>query len=713
MKCLGISLLLFVFLGSRAQEVFTLPDPDGSMFELRDNWVYKMGDFPDARLPGYNDQCWKPIRPAADIHDSLPADARVGIGWMRLRFKVGDGTKTLHLAFLVHQSVASEIYLDGRLLRKYGNIATGNLSVKAFDPLWEPVPLDLGSESVHVLAVRFAVQPGMKYSFYYGNSNPFISIRFMEYDRALKIYRGIYQRPWIDLFMHGIICMVFILHLCFYILYPAQKANLFFSLAACTNLIANLGHNYFYYGAAPDQKFLLAVLLSVLYGVSLVLTLASIYRYFNLKPGRLFLVFDLLVVCALTLGALWYRNGFIFFLAWVHILCYLVIIIVSVQAWRSKIRESIIPMAGFGIGAIAFVIFLLPPIIVDHRLLSLWDIKGWTFLFVVISPTTAFSMLLAYDFAKTSQKLGVKLAEVENLSERNLEMEKEKKAILETQNRELERKVAERTQALNQSIEDLKSTQRQLIQSEKMASLGELTAGIAHEIQNPLNFVNNFSELSNELIDEMQEEMEKGNVKVAGQIAADIRSNLEKINQHGKRADSIVKGMLQHSRTSSGEKVLTDINVLADEYLRLAFHGFRAKGKSFNANLVTEFDHSLGKVNVIPQEIGRVLLNLLNNAFYAVDKKATQGITGYEPSVTVRTRRRDRTTVIEVEDNGSGIPTGICEKIFHPFFTTKPTGEGTGLGLSLSYDIVKAHGGTIEVESDEGRGSAFRVILPS
>ena len=259
---------------------------------------------------------------------------------------------------------------------------------------------------------------------------------------------------------------------------------------------------------------------------------------------------------------------------------------------------------------------------------------------------------------------------------------------------------------------ELKSTQAQLIQSEKMASLGELTAGIAHEIENPLNFVNNFSEVSNELIGEMKEELSKGNTQEANEIADELKQNLEKINHHGKRADAIVKGMLQHSRASSGQRELTDINALCDEYLRLAYHGIRAKEKSFNAKLETDLDPSLGKINIIPQDIGRVILNLINNAFYAVNEKAKQNIPAYEPTVTVATKRISNGTVISVADNGNGIPQNIRDKIFQPFFTTKPTGQGTGLGLSLSYDIIKAHGGEIKVETKEGQGSEFIIQLP-
>jgi two-component system, NtrC family, sensor kinase len=262
------------------------------------------------------------------------------------------------------------------------------------------------------------------------------------------------------------------------------------------------------------------------------------------------------------------------------------------------------------------------------------------------------------------------------------------------------------------TLHELKSTQSQLIQSEKMASLGELTAGIAHEIQNPLNFVNNFSEVSNELIDEMKTEFTKGNLDEVNAIVDDVIGNEEKINHHGKRADAIVKGMLQHSSAGSGKKELTNINALADEYLRLAYHGLRAKDKSFNATMKTDFDETIGNINIIPQDIGRVILNLITNAFYVVNEKQKSGIENYEPTVEINTKKEGNKVFISVQDNGNGIPQKILDKIFQPFFTTKPTGQGTGLGLSLSYDIVKAHGGELRVETKEGEGSTFIIQIP-
>lgn len=292
---------------------------------------------------------------------------------------------------------------------------------------------------------------------------------------------------------------------------------------------------------------------------------------------------------------------------------------------------------------------------------------------------------------------------------------------------ELEVLVAERTaeltkqkEELENTLDELRATQEQLIHSEKMASLGELTAGIAHEIQNPLNFVNNFSEVSHELLDEMQEELENENQAEAIEIAKNVKLNLEKIIHHGKRADSIVKGMLQHSRSSTGVMEPVEINLLCDEYLRLAYHGLRAMDKSFNATLKTEFDENIGKINVVPQEMGRVILNLLTNAFYAVNEKKklcendSAGMAlPYNPTVKISTKKLHNGVEIKISDNGNGIPVDAVDKIFQPFFTTKPSGKGTGLGLSLSYEIVtKAHGGKLSVENKPGEGVTFSIILP-
>lgn len=285
--------------------------------------------------------------------------------------------------------------------------------------------------------------------------------------------------------------------------------------------------------------------------------------------------------------------------------------------------------------------------------------------------------------------------------------------MLKKENSLLEKRVNERTVALEHSIQELKTTQAQMIQREKMASLGELTAGIAHEIQNPLNFVNNFSEVNQELLADLQMEIDKGDSQAISELLQDLHSNNVKINQHGKRADSIIKSMLQHSRTSSVDKELTDLNALADEYLQLSYHGMRAKEKDFNVKIHADLVEGLPAVKLVPQDIGRVLMNLLNNAFYATRKSKKFGQPGYEPQVSLTTAVQDRMVTVSVTDNGDGIPAELMKKIFQPFFTTKPTGEGTGLGLSLSFDIVtKGHGGQLQVQTEQGIGTTFIVSLP-
>ncbi len=320
-----------------------------------------------------------------------------------------------------------------------------------------------------------------------------------------------------------------------------------------------------------------------------------------------------------------------------------------------------------------------------------------------------FTWLLFVRFDKLRKENTQRQLDIERVAR---EREVEKNELISKQKEQLELEVAERTADLKLSLESLKATQSQLIQAEKLASLGELTAGIAHEIQNPLNFVNNFSDVNRELIDELVTEAESGNIAEVKFIAADIKSNEEKINHHGRRADSIVKGMLQHSRTGRGEKEPTNINELADEYLRLSYHGLRSKDNRFNADIITNFDSSIGKIDVVQQDISRVLLNLFNNAFYALnEKKKTDP--DFNPQLTVTSFKKTGAIEIIVMDNGDGIPENVIDKIFQPFFTTKPTGQGTGLGLSLSYDIIKAHGGEIDVQNVNGEGAKFTITLPA
>ncbi len=400
-------------------------------------------------------------------------------------------------------------------------------------------------------------------------------------------------------------------------------------------------------------------------------------------------------------------------------LSFIITIILFLQKRRGDNRIFLIGVIPFAISILAYTLLQLSAIFIASVRSNIAG-GDYTNFFGYLNGvgalwlTAVISWVLFKKYALQEKAITQEKLEKEQLAK---EKEIQKRELIAQQKIQLEKEVKERTSELKQSLDDLKATQSQLIQSEKMASLGELTAGIAHEIQNPLNFVNNFSEVNNEMIDELKAEIDKGNYDDAKMIADDIKSNEEKINHHGKRADAIVKGMLQHSRSSTGIKEPSDINALAAEYLRLAYQSNKAKDKSFNATMKTDFDESVGKISIIPQDMGRVLLNLYHNAFYAVHEKqkacqAEPAETGYQPTVTVSTKKINDKAEIIVADNGNGIPQKVVDKIFQPFFTTKPTGQGTGLGLSLSYDIVKAHGGEIKVETKEGEGSEFVIHFP-
>ncbi|MGI4750210.1 MAG: sensor histidine kinase [Janthinobacterium lividum] len=392
-------------------------------------------------------------------------------------------------------------------------------------------------------------------------------------------------------------------------------------------------------------------------------------------------------------------------IGWVWIVVLLTIIrVIYQQPELYSIRAfsfTILPYVGISILKNLAILFLKDP---DHK---------WIGYLETVQSFAVIWIFATWYIAYRQEKATKKELEERRLEELQNKAIAERKVELEVLVKERTAELLSQTAELQHALAELRTTQDQLIQSEKLASLGELTAGIAHEIQNPLNFVNNFSEVSAELIDEMGEELEKGDVKEALAIATDIKQNLEKIRHHGKRADGIVKGMLQHSRNNSGERQLTDLNSLADEYLRLSYHGLRAKDKTFNATMTTHYQENLPQINIVPQDIGRVLLNLFNNAFYATQQKQKQIGTAYKPEIMVNTSFTNDFLVISVKDNGTGIPEEIQDKILQPFFTTKPTGEGTGLGLSLSYDIVvKGHVGKIDIVSKEGEGSEFIISLP-
>jgi len=517
-------------------------------------------------------------------------------------------------------------------------------------------------------------------------------VSFRQVPMALRIQIGF-------LFIFVLLGLLFLM---LFIFYPRQRLNIYYSLyniglalIIITQQIASSNaHGSFTAGA---QGFLnrmigMSILLFILYAID------------RIKPVYWFFVgFTLCIDFPMSLIL---KEKYAFTENFVHATFTVICFFQAVAAFKSKSAGSWL------IGLVALAVVLIN---IDS-ILSLFGKEG-----IVPGPvlgitpfviTISVVVYLALRYARTNTSLEQQLIQVQRLSEENLQKEQERQQLLATQNETLEKQVKERTLELNKSLEGLRATQSQLIQSEKMASLGELTAGIAHEIQNPLNFINNFSDVNSELIEEVGEEIEKGNIIDAKETLNDIKENEQKINHHGKRADAIVKGMLQHSRSSTGVKEPVNINAIADECLKLSYHSVRARDKSFRANLNAEFDESIDKIPLIQQDIVRVLINLFNNAFYAVGEKSKQQIQGYEPTVSVRTKRIGDKVELKVRDNGNGIPQKVVDKIFQPFFTTKPTGKGTGLGLSLSYDIVKAHGGDIAVNTKEGEYTEFTVQLP-
>ncbi len=716
-KLCSIFLLFFLFTNKclpQAATIFHIDKLSSEGILLDKGWKFQVGDDPAYANAHHDDKGWKTINPALDIYD-LPQIPKSGIVWFRLRLLINTSL-VRQLALIIQQSGASEIYLDGQLIHRFGFISSNPANVKAYDPLWKPVSFPIKKNTIQVLAVRFARQPHIRYTTMFETNNHTLWIQIKDVESAVGFYHQQASRfAWFHIIIIGVCFLFCVLHFAFYLFYPSQKANFYFAMFALFYVMAVVLQHIFYLEAHEIKyKFFLANFSFVLFMVGNLFLLTAIHYLLKQKKDIYYWSLVFYVIISFFLNAGPYRWGWLAGGVLAQNLIQFNILRISFLAWRRKKRGTLIIVAGAILYSISFVIFIAQGKLVNlDFFLTIAPLRTVLFDTAQLSIPMAASIYLGLEFAFVNNSLQQKLKEINELSEKNLAQEREKQQFLASQNETLERQVEERTFELSQSLKELKETQIQLIQQEKMASLGELTAGIAHEIQNPLNFVNNFSEVNKELLVEMKDEMSKGNIDDANAIANDVIDNEEKINHHGKRADAIVKGMLQHSRVSTGQKELTDINALADEYLRLSYHGLRAKDKNFNATLQTDFDKSIGKLNIVPQDIGRVLLNLFNNAFYAVKPPNPLKGEHYEPTITVTTKKVDDKIFISVKDNGIGIPQKIIDKIFQPFFTTRPTGQGTGLGLSLSYDIIKAHGGEIKVETKEGEGAEFIILLPS
>ena len=678
-------------------------------FLLDKGWKFHAGDNSDWVKPDLSDTNWAAINPTTDIY-YLPQVRNAEIGWFRLKLNIGASATKQSLALNISQVGASEIYLNGRLIYNFGKVAKDYKAEQTFVTDNKPLAIKFDDQSTQVVAVRYSFNR-KNLLINYLAPNPCLLLRLNNTNEAFVRYDSDHEANAVELSVITTLYLLLgVMSLFLYFSLKTQSTYLYLGLIC---IFAAGSIVFAIIDIALSSKSLSILCLSLLCLCSYISELISAiillqFVYTLCKKRKNISYYVLMFYGAFSIPAL------IFLYKWSALICfsffvlnYLEVIRLLLITIRHKIPGALILLTTYVFAVLLTMIFIYE--------LGAGNFQAADFavtIALVIVPI-GLSFFLASGYARTGRALQARVVEVEQLSEKTIAQEQEKQQILASQNVRLEEQVTERTAELNQSLTHLKATQTQLIQSEKMASLGELTAGIAHEIQNPLNFVNNFSEVNTELIGELKLEADKGDLQEIKAIAGDIEENSKKINIHGNRAAAIVKGMLEHSRAGSGVKEPTDINKLADEYLRLSYHGLRAKDKSFNAEMVTNFDVNLPKVNVIPQDIGRVLLNLLNNAFYAVNQKKKAVGEGHNPEVIVSTSTENGQLIIKVKDNGIGIPDAIKEKIMQPFFTTKPTGEGTGLGLSLTYDmVVKGHGGSIQVESIEGGGSEFIIKMP-
>jgi two-component system NtrC family sensor kinase len=666
-----------------------------------DGWIFRQGHDVAWAKNDIDITVWKKIKPS-ELSEKLTDKNGKLEGWLRIKIKLDTAFQGKSAGLYMSAWAASEVYVDGNLLHTYGNTGANGMPFKEYNPTYKvPVTLNIQTGGEHIIAVHI-VDFRSPYPRFHLKSRDwlplFISITSPEFNnRSLssRLRDRSFRTLWLS--VNVILCLLFWL-LAFQnrdeknLIFIALTTTVVTLSVYCDQYIITPGISYNTYG-------FLYLAWSILVSASLILCLLLMLRLFKRSIGTAFKII-LWVIFLCGIAQVFFNTNII--LISKIALTILVLSYNIVKSWNTLKGAQWAVLAGMLL-AICFGLSL-------SITASLMPGSNTTILLLYTGLMLSFPLSLLVYVAMRFKEI---IREVRRHAKQVVQLSEEKKEQALNQQKVLQAEVDRQTAELRNTLENLKSTQSQLIQSEKMASLGELTAGIAHEIQNPLNFVNNFSEVNKELIDEMEQEMDKGKLTDAKGIAKNIRENEEKINQHGKRADAIVKGMLQHSRTSSGQKEPTDINALADEYLRLAYHGLRAKEKSFNAKIETYFDNSIGKINIIPQDIGRVLVNLINNAFYAVNEKMKSGVENYEPAVTVSTKKLNDKIEIRVKDNGAGIPQKVLDKVFQPFFTTKPTGQGTGLGLSLSYDIVKAHGGEIKVETKEGEGSEFKIELMS
>ena len=678
-------------------------------------WLFRPGNDSNWAQPHIDTAGWIKMNQTADLKKYADKNGRVE-GWFRIKLKFDSSLlhEVLWIDFVPW--AATKFYIDGKLMATRGNTGDNGKPFEEYNGDHEPLAITFNSDTVHNFDIHFVsyLSPFPPHHLKYQlNSNDLLTIfgpnPFINTIKFLSVAQS-FINTWM------VVCAT--LSLLFWLLAfqnPREK-NLVW-IALCTTLYTVFTFAVNKSGFGIGLHYTSAYVYSEISFVSMSLLFIFIpfllTRVFKRKTG------SKLGILLVALFLLNFFRPFFDISILLHQLIWIVTILILLIICLYYIISSWKKLQGAQWAIVVGLFFSLFTFFAGLIYAYLTGITSQYFtLFLLTCFILSFPIsLLVY----VSMRFKEIIQEVRLNADKVVQLSEEKRVQAENQQQILQEEVNRQTAEIRQTLDNLKATQKQLIQSEKMASLGELTAGIAHEIQNPLNFVNNFSEVNSEMIDELKNGLATGNLQLANELADDIKSNEQKINHHGKRADAIVKSMLEHSRTSTGVKEPTDINKLADEYLRLAYHGLRAKDKHFNVEIKTHFDENIGKINLVSQDIGRVLLNLFNNAFYAcaersrstANQQKSNNLISYEPSVSVATKKSGNSVLITVRDNGSGIPENIRGKIFQPFFTTKPTGSGTGLGLSLSYDIIKAHDGEIKVESKEGEGTTFIIELAS
>ena len=670
-------------------------------------WLFRPGNDSNWARPDIDTTGWIKMNPAELSKKYADKNGRVE-GWFRIKLKFDSSLLHKKLWIDFANWVATEFYIDGKLKATRGNTGDNGKPFEEYNDDVDPLAITFNSDTVHSFAVHFVgyLSPFPPYDLKYklfstdlfniDGPNPFTNI-----SKSIEVLYSFFNTWFVT-------CAV--LSLLFWLLaFQNRREKNLVLIALCTSFYTLLSFGQLNTVAIGLAHYLSFYIYGLIRDISTILVLFIIpvllIRIFKRRLSRKLIIF-LVTLFLLSLLPFFFDVSktmrtiipIVLTLSSLSISMYY-----TISSWK-KLRGAqwaIVVGLFFSLFMLCFLIAYLKTSMTPNFYGYFTLLSGF-----ILSFPLSLLVYVSMRFKEIIREVTVNADKVVQLSE-------EKRIQAENQQQILQEEVKRQTAEIRHTLDNLKATQKQLIQSEKMASLGELTAGIAHEIQNPLNFVNNFSEVNSEMIDELKNELATGNLQLANEIADDIKSNEEKINHHGKRADAIVKSMLQHSRESSGKKEPTDINALCDEYLRLSYHGLRSKDKSFNAEIKTDFDPSIGKINVVSQDIGRMLLNLINNAFYAVNEQKNKNPISYQPTVSVTTMKSENSVTITVKDNGGDIPDAIKEKIFQPFFTTKPTGSGTGLGLSLSYDIVKAHGGEIKVESTVNEWTKFIVQLPS